>query len=51
MMATMLRRNMWLLLATIASYMLLNIVVFIDCCHALFFHIVIYTQQECRNLR
>ena len=30
--------------------MLLNIVVFIDCCHTLFY-IVIYTQWECRTLR
>ena len=41
MMATVMRRNMQLLLATNASYMLLNIVVFIDCCHT--FYIVFFT--------
>ena len=35
---------------TIVSYMLLNIVVFIDCCHTPFY-IVIHTQRECRTLR
>ena len=30
--------------------MLLNIVVFIDCCHTIVY-IVIYTQRECRTLR
>ena len=47
MMATMMRRNVQLLLATIAIYMSLNIVVFIDCCHTLFYPVNTKTHTQC----